>query len=296
MIVNTVALEKGLRIEFNKAFEAMAGGDPYIDLFNALATVIPSTSTEEKYGWFGDVPAVAEWLGDKKAGVLKDYDFTIKNKDFYTALDIDRDEIADDKLGALIPRMQMLAQAVKVYKGELIANLLINGTAGLAYDGSAFFANRASPNDNLLAGTGVTLATFKADVYAARSAMMKFQSDAGKVLGLRMDTLVVPPELEGVAYEAVTSTVGVAGDNVANPINKWIKQIIVLPNATDANDWYGLASGFPLKPFVFQDRSPVELVLDDTSVKRNRKLVYSAEMRGNAGYGFFQMAVKTVNA
>ncbi len=295
MIVNTVALEKGLRIEFNKAFESMAGGDPYIDLFNALATVIPSTSTEEKYGWFGDVPAVQEWLGDKKAGALKDYDFTIKNKDFYTALDIDRDEIADDKLGALIPRMQMLAQAVKVYKGELIANLLINGTAGLAYDGSAFFANRAAPNDNLLAGTGTTLAQFRADVYAARAAMMKFQSDAGKVLGLRMDTLVVPPELEGVAYEAVTSTVGVAGDNVANPINKWIKQIIVLPNASDVNDWYGLASGFPLKPFVFQDRSPVELVLDDTSVKRNRKLIYSAEMRGNAGYGFFQMAVKTVN-
>lgn len=296
MIVNTVALEKGLRIEFNKAYEAMGGGDPYIELFNALATVVPSNSTEEKYGWFGDVPAVAEWLGDKAAGVLEDYDYTIKNKNFYTALDIDRNEVDDDKLGALLPRMQMLAQTVKAYKGQLIANLLINGTAGLAYDGSAFFANRAAPNDNLLAGTGVTLATFKADVYAARAAMMKFQTDAGKVMGLRMDTLVVPPELEGVAYEAVSSTMGVAGDNVANPINKWIKQIIVLPNATDATDWYGLASGFPLKPFVFQDRAPVELVLDDTQVKRNRKLVYSAEMRGNAGYGFFQMAVKTVNA
>ena len=189
----------------------------------------------------------------------------------------------------------MLAQGLRKWKGEMIANLIINGTTNLAYDGSAFFANRASPNDNLLAGTGTTLAQFKADLYAARAAMMKFQSDSGKVMGLMMDTIVVPPELEGLALEAVTSTTGVAGANIANPINRWIKNVIVLPNATDANDWYGFASGFPLKPFVFQDRSPVELVLDDTQVKRNRKLVYSAEMRGNAGNAFFQMGIKTVN-
>jgi len=42
-------------------------------------------------------------------------------------------------------------------------------------------------------------------------------------------------------------------------------------------------------------RDSPELVLDDTMVKRNRKLVYSGEMRGNAGYGFFQMGVKVVN-
>jgi len=294
MIVDTIALEKGLRIDFMKAYDAMIGGDAYIELADALATTLPSNSSEEKYGWFGDLPIVQEWLGDKVAGTLADYDYTVKNKDWYTALDIDRNEIEDDKLDALAPRMQMLAKVVRGWKGEMIADFLINGTAGLAYDGAAFFSNRAT-NDNLLAGTGVTLATFKADIYSARAAMMKFTTDVGRVMGLQMDTIVVPPELEGIAYEAVTSTMGVAGDNVANPINKWIKRIIVLPKATDANDWYGLATSWPLKPFVFQDRKPVNLVLDETQVKRNRKLIYSAEMRGNAGYGFYQMAVKVVN-
>lgn len=296
MIVNTVALEKGLKVEYNRAYEAMVGSDAYLELADKLATTVPSTSTEEKYGWFGDVPAVQEWLGDKVAGTLEDYDYTIKNKDYYTALDIDRDEIEDDKLGALIPRMQMLALVTKRWRGELIAALINNSLAGLAYDGSAFFANRAAPNDNLLAGTGVTLATVKADIYSARAAMRKFTSDAGRVMGLEMDTIVCPPELEGIMAEACTSTMGVAGDNIANPISSWIKNIIVLPNATDSTDWFGFASGFPLKPFVLQDRKGVELVLDDTQVKRNRKLIYSAEWRGNAGYGFYQMGVRVVNA
>lgn len=295
MIVGTVALEKGLRIEFNRAYDALVAGDPYIEVLNALATMIPSTSDSEKYGWFGDVPEVEEWLGDKKAGNLADYDYSIKNKDWYNAIAIDRNELDDDKLGAILPRIQMLAQRAKSWKGKLIADLIINGTSGLAYDGSAYFANRASPNDNLLAGTGTTLAQIKADIYSARAAMFKFQSDTGKVMGLQMDTIVCPPELEGLMTEAVASTMGVAGDNIANPISRWIKRVIVLPNATDANDWYGFASGFPLRPFVYQDRKDVENVLDDTEVKRNRKLTFSAEMRGNAGYGFFQMGVKVVN-
>lgn len=296
MIVGTVALEKGLRIEFNRAYDGMSAGDPYIELLNALATIVPSNSTSEKYGWFGDVPEVVEWLGDKKAGNLADYDYSITNKDWYNAIAIDRDELEDDKLGAILPRIQMLAQRAKAYKGKLIADLITGGTSGLAYDGSAYFANRTSPNDNLLAGTGVTLATIKADIYSARAAMFEFQTDTAKPMGMQLDTIVCPSALEGVMLEACTSAMGVAGDNINNPIRSWIKRVIVLPGLSDLTDWYGFASGFPLKPFVYQDRKGIELVLDETEVKRNRKLTYSAEMRGNAGYGFFQMGVKVVNA
>jgi len=300
MVINTVALEKGLKAEFNRAYGAMAGGDVYSRLFAALATVVPSSSNQEKYGFLGDVPVVKEWLGDKTYGNLADYDYTLVNKDYYTGIGIDRNEIADDQMGIIQPRIAMMAQRIRSYQGKLIANLIINGTTGTAYDSSAFFADRTAPNDNLLAGTGATVATFKADVYSARAAMMKFQSDTGEVLGLEMDTIVVPPELEGVAFEAVYSSSGVTASSTAsmteNPINRWIKNVIVLPNATDANDWYGFATGFPIKPFIYQDREGVQTVLDDTQVKRNRTLEFSAEMRGNAGYGLFHMGVKVVNS
>ncbi len=127
--------------------------------------------------------------------------------------------------------------------------------------------------------------------------MQKYLTGRGEVLGLEMDTIVCPPELEGVMFEAVYSSSGVtANSNTANPISSWIKNVIVLPNATDANDWYGLCTSYPLKPFFYQDREAPVPVLDDTQVKANRKLIYSVELRGNAGYGFPAMAVKVVNS
>ena len=127
--------------------------------------------------------------------------------------------------------------------------------------------------------------------------MMKFQSDTGEVLGLLMDTIVVPPELEYVMRQCVTATndPALTGNANSNPINSWIKNIIVLPNATDATDWYGLSTTYPLKPFIFQNRKDPTPVLDEGTVKSNRHLGYSAEMRCNAGYALPQLAVKVVN-
>jgi len=298
MVVDTVALEKALKVEFDKAYEAMLKEAGPARAVAALATEVPSTSASEKYGWLGDVPVVKEWLGPKTAGGLKDYDYTIKNKDFYDAIEIDRNEIEDDQMGRIVPRMGMLVVAVAQYKFELLEDLIINGATGLAYDGSAFFADRTAPNDNLLAGTGVTVAAIKADIYAARAAMMKFTSDVGRVFGFAMDTIVVPPALEGPMLEAVMTSAApdATYGGLFNPIKGWIKQVIVMPRLIDTSDWYGLCTAFPLKPFIYQNRKDPVQVLDDSEVKKTRKLIYSAEMRGNAGYGFFQMAVKTVNA
>lgn len=299
MTIDLVSLEKGLKAEFNRAYAAMIAKDPYSMLYNALATRVPSNSTQEKYGFLGDVPEVKEWIGDKTFGNLEGYDYTLVNKDYYTGIGIDRNEIEDDQMGIVRPRIQMMVQRIRQYQGKLIANLIINGASNNAYDSNAFFSNRTSPNDNLLSGTGTTIAQIQADIYSARAAMMKFQSDTGEVLGFLMDTIVCPPELEGKMFEAVYSASGVTASdtasNTANPINTWIQNVIVLPNASDANDWYGFATGFPLKPFFYQDRKSPVPVLDEGQVKRNRHLGFSAEMRGAAGYGMFHMGVKTVN-
>jgi phage major head subunit gpT-like protein len=297
MILDTVFLEKGLKAAFDLAYEQFLG-DRYAQIYNVLATEIPSTAASEKFGWMGDVPAVREWIGDKQSGTMTDYNYTITNKDWEMSIDIDRDELDDDQLGRILPRIQMMAQRMKSYKGKLVADTLVAGTTGLAYDGSAFFANRTSPNDNLLGGSGETLALIKADISTARAAMQEFVSDKSVPLGLEMDTIVCASLLEGLMLEAVKSTTNPGGDGagIYNPANTWIKNIICLPGLSDQDDWYGFCTGYALKPFVYLNRTDTTLVLDDTMVKRNRKLVYSAESRGNAGYGFFQMGVKVVNS
>jgi phage major head subunit gpT-like protein len=299
MIVDTVFLEKGLKAAFDDAYSQFIG-DRYSKILALLTTEVPSTSASEKYGWMGDVPAVREWLGDKQSGTMVDYNYTIPNKDWESTIDIDRDELDDDQLGRILPRIQMMAQRMKSWKGKLVAQFLAAGTTGLAYDGSAYFANRTAPNDNLLAGSGNTailgssgLTYLEIDIAAARAAMQEFVSDKGEPLGLELDTIVCPSGLESLFIQACMSPQPMG---VTNPATQWIKNVICLPGLSDQTDWYGFCTGYALKPFIFQNRKDTDLVLDDTQVKRNRKLYYSAESRGNAGYGFFQMGVKVVNS
>ena len=290
MIVDTVALEKVLNVAFRKAQDEL-NKSGYRQGLRALVMEVKSTGSSEKYGWFGDVPDVKEWIGDKTAGEISDYELEIQNKDFYTEIAIDRNELEDDRSGIIKPRIESMVQAVGDHKLDLVATLIANGTTGLAYDGNAFFANRTT-NDNLLAGTGITVAQLQTDIREARTAMMKFQSDTGWIMGLEMDTILCPPDLEGLILEACNSA---PGAQTYNPLSKWIKAIIALPSLTDTNDWYGFCTTRAVAPFVYQSRKDPTPVLDSTQVARNRKLMYSVELRGNAGYGLYQLAVKTVN-
>jgi phage major head subunit gpT-like protein len=296
MIVNTVALERGIKTEFNKAYAALLT-EVGVDDIMAVATVVPSTGSDEKYGFLGDIPAFQEWVGDKVYGDLIDYDYTITNKDFYSGIAIDRNEIEDDRMGIIMPRIQMLAAMAAAYEVEMVEDLLSAGTSDTAYDSSAFFANRTAPNDNLLSGTGVsTLAVVKADIYSTRSTMAQFTSDKSRLLRVRMDSIACPPEAEGVFMEAVTTAQGLhTTAGVMNPIRAWIKRVIMVPQLTDANDWYGFDASKPLRPFIYQRRKAITTQLDDTEVKKNRHYYFSAELRGRAGYGLPQLAAKVVN-
>ena len=297
MVFNTILLERGLRAQFEAAYKQMLDR-PYLQQVRGVMTELPSNAASEKYAWLGDFPLVKEWIGDRAVGMLKDYDYTIKNKDWIIPIGIHENEIADDQIGAIAPRTQMMGQVLAKWPLEMVAALLVNGTTNLAYDGSAFFANRTAPNDNLLAGTGTTLAQIKADIATARAAMMRFASGKARPLGLMMDTIVCPPEIEATMLEAVKSSniMTTSEGGTYNPISGWIKNVISLPELTDTTDWYGLSTEFALRPFIFQTRQGVRTQLDDTEVKRNKRYIFQADMRGNAGYGFFHMALKVVNS
>lgn len=296
MIFNTKLLEAGLNARFDEQYRTMQER-PHLAAISSLFTEVPSNKSQEDYGWLGDVPSLREWIGDKSVAALNDYKYTIRNRDFYAGFAIDRNELEDEQISAIMPRVDMLSMRASQFPADLILELITNGETGLAYDGAAFFSNRTAPNDNLLAGTGTTLAQIKADIQTARANMMRFESDQGKAMGLMLDTLLVPPELEATFLEAVgTPNLITTGQGAQiNPIANWISRVITVPELTDSTDWYGFATGFPLRPFVFQTRKNPIPVLDDTQEKRNRKLEYTVEMRGNAGYGFWQMAVKVVN-
>jgi len=290
-MANAIALEKGLKIAFHQAYADLLKS-PEFDIIKSIAMMAPSTAASEKYGWLGDVPAVVEWLGEVTAKELAEYDYTITNKDWISAMTIDRNSLDDDQYGMIMERVRELPRAILEHRWEMIEDLFADGTTELAYDGSAFFADRTSPNDNLLAGNGSdTVAHIQTDILAAYAAQYNFQSDEGRKMRIKMDTIVCPVEIYGLVLEAVTA---VQGQTSANVPAMFIKNVIPLPGQSDTTDWYGICTTRGLKPFILQTRK--EPTPDMDYNKLSKQYVFFADGRSNAGYGFFQLAVKVVNS
>lgn len=107
-----------------------------------IATRVPSTTKEEKYGWLGKFPKIREWTGDRVVNKLAAHDYALKNKSYEGTVSVDRDDIEDDTEGLYAPLFEELGMATAAHPDELGFALLkagFAGSLGLAYDGQFFF-------------------------------------------------------------------------------------------------------------------------------------------------------------
>lgn len=122
---------------FNAAFQrGFAGVSP---MWNKIATLVPSTTGTEDYGWLGQLPGMREWLGDRQIQNLAQHDYSIKNKKFELTVGVDKDKIDDDQYGVYSPMMEMLGQSASEHPDQLIFPLLAAGFATPCYDKQYFF-------------------------------------------------------------------------------------------------------------------------------------------------------------
>jgi len=104
-----------------------------------VSTEMPSSTSEEHYGWLGTMPRFREWVGDRVLQSLKASDFTIKNKSFEMSIELDRDDIEDDKVGLYKPMLQQMGSEAKTHPDELVFAAMLAGFSTLCYDGQYFF-------------------------------------------------------------------------------------------------------------------------------------------------------------
>lgn len=274
-----------------------------------VAMEVESGTLDESYSWFGTVPKMREWVGERQLSGLSKVDYTIRNKDFEATLEVERNAIEDDRLGIIRPRISQLALEAVRAQEELVVTTLEAGTTGLAYDGQFFFdtdhvtpgATYQTNQSNKLTGSGVTLATLQTDLAVAVAAMRNFKDDQGRPMNLRPTHILAPPALEGV-FRQLTASELLPTPAVAAAANPWRNMFSLLVSGylTDANDWYLLSLDQPVRPIVFQMRKRPEFVAQDDprssdALFMRKLLMYGVDGRWNAGYGFWQMAVRTTN-
>jgi phage major head subunit gpT-like protein len=136
MIINRSTLDhltRGFKASFQRGF---AGVTP---LWGKVATLVPSNTASEDYGWLGKIPGMREWIGDRQINNLKQHDYNIKNKSFENTVGVDRDHIDDDQFGIYAPMMETLGQTAAEHPDILVFGLLAAGFATRCYDGQYFF-------------------------------------------------------------------------------------------------------------------------------------------------------------
>lgn len=288
MIVNQQSLNgisTGFKTIFNQAFSEAK------TLYEQIATKVPSETGEESYKWLGALPKMKEWVGDRQIQNLTAHDYTIKNKDFEVTIGVKKNDIADDKIGIYAPMVQTIAQSAAGFPDELTFELLKGGFVNTCFDGKSFFSSEHKIGKKSASNKRTT--QLGVDNYAeARSAMMSFTDDSGKSLRLVPNILVVPPALESMARKILFA------DQIDGTTNTYkdTAQLLVVPELS-GNDtaWYLLCTTLPIKPLIYQERqAPKFTALDqdtDANVFKRKEFLYGVDARGNAGYGFWQMAV-----
>lgn len=194
MHINSTVLE-AVRKGFKASF--MGGLSKATSQYERIATVVPSTTSEETYGWLGEIPSMREWIGDRYIHGLAEHGYSIKNKDFELTVSVDRNKIKDDNIGVYKPMFDGLGRKTKIHPDQLCFGLLKNGFNQPCFDGQNFF-----DTDHPVIGEDGEMTT-----------VSNFADGAGPAWYLLSTTEVVLP----IIYQEREKPEFVALDNPQNP-------------------------------------------------------------------------------
>jgi phage major head subunit gpT-like protein len=129
----STAIRQNFQTIFNQAFKGVTPWWPKV------AMRVPSTTSKEIYAWLSAFPKMREWLGDRVIANLAASDMEIVNKDFELTIEVDRNEIEDERIGLYNPIISMGGDSCAKQPDELIFPLMTDGFDHVCFDGQYFF-------------------------------------------------------------------------------------------------------------------------------------------------------------
>jgi phage major head subunit gpT-like protein len=164
MAIISPALIKSLAVSYRKEYQdALQAVQP---TYTKIATVVPSSTASNTYGWLGQFPSFREWVGARVVKDMAASSYSITNKLFESTVAVERTDIEDDAVGVYAPLFQEMGRAAAIYPDEHVYGLVNAAATTLCYDGQFFFdtdhpvyanvdgTGDVTPTSNLITGTG----------------------------------------------------------------------------------------------------------------------------------------------
>lgn len=198
--------------------------------------------------------------------------------------------IEDDQIRLWSSNISALAQNAAKNPDKLIFQLLADGFTAKCFDGKPFFSDAHKTGGRTV--SNMSHAKLSLDAYiAARASMMSLTNSKGEPLALVPDKLVVPPALEKEARDILVADFI---NGTKNTMQGTAKPLVAPQLAGHDSAWFLLCTTQPVKPLIYQERKKPKFVSKtnetDDNVFMSKQFLYGVDARGNAGYGFWQMA------
>lgn len=231
-----------------------------------------SDTATETYSFPGFMPDPRTFSGARQLQGLRDFTFNLTNNEYELSVLIGRKWFEDDQTGQINRRMVEIAEVFEQFKESQFATLLINGdvSGNNGWDGTTFYSDTraigdAANFDNNLTGaaatgTDPTAGEMLGFIRDCKTAMWEAQDDQGRPFNnqaVSAIALVVPADFEKAAAEAINSTLISNTSNVyGSSLNA---SFTVSPYLTSNAEFYCDAVGAARMPFIYQERTPVEI-------------------------------------
>jgi len=294
MIINKENLSSvftGLKTIFNNTLKAEPGN------WQKTTMQVPSTRSGEDHVWLSRFPKFRKWIGDKTVKSIKAGKYYVKNEDWETTLEVDRNDIEDDALGIYQTQASGAGEAAGELNDIISDDLKDKAFTETCMDGQFYYDTDHPVNDASVSNKGTavlsaaTLAAAKASYGLGREAIMGFKDEEDMPLRLVGDTLEVGPSQEAVAK--ILMTADKLQDDSPNPY-KGTATVELNPAITDNRWMLHVTNKTSIKPFMIQMRkSPVfvqQTGMDSDDVFNRRKFKFGAEARATGFYGFWQLS------
>lgn len=269
-------------------------------IFPEIATVINDAGSVNQFNWLGDVPVMQEWVGMRTINKLRAERHTLTTKWYANGIEMDIEDLSEDKLGLVRPRIEQLAKMGPKKIDALTIDYYLNGfngTLGLAYDGQFLFDTDHTADGSGIGATqsNVVTGAFSSTTYnQALTAMMGFKSTNGEPLEIVPETILAGPSNQ-LAIRQLLKAEFLA--NGASNVDAGTSRAIINARITGANaaKWFLLAADYGVRPVIVGiEVSPefAQLVgWDQYHQFMHRAQYFGAHMKVGLCYGLWQTAI-----